>query len=206
MKKGIPRSYQIVRKVIEECKAFGVKKQHFGCDTTSGGSVFGDMFDDKNEWNEAGHIHRTTFGGAPSELPISANERTTARQKYVNKVTELWHIGRSFVVAGQIRGVTFDLARELKSRTYSLTKGSAVKICAESKQDMRERLGYSPDDGDAFAIMLDVCRHRLGARPQSVDGRTVVKQTDWRTAVNQANKVYRHSDYSHEQPKEMAYT
>lgn len=205
MLKSIPRSHQIARKAIAECKAFGVKKRHFGCDTTSGGSVFADIFDDKHEWDEPGYIHRTTFGGMASELPISANESTTGREKYVNKVTELWHIGRQFVVCDQIRGVTFDLARELKSRTYTLTKGSSVKIGAESKQDMKERLGYSPDDGDAFVVLLDVCRHRLGARPQSVDGKKTIKQTDWQQAAREANRVYRRADYSHEHPKETLY-
>ena len=203
MLKAVPRSYQIARDVIRHCTEFGVQKRYFGCDTTSGGSVFGDIFD--AEWKENGRIHRTTFGGMPSELHISTGERTTAREKYVNKVTELWNIGRSFVRAGQIRGVTFDLARELKSRTYELTKGSSVKERAEEKKEMKERLGYSPDDGDAFVILLDVCRHRLGAKPASVDGKPIVKHTDWQQAVREANRVYRRADYSHEPPKETLY-
>lgn len=205
MQKAIPRSFQIARQVIRLCREFGVKKQHFGCDTTSGGSVFADIFDDKREWDEPGRIHRTTFGGMPSELPISTHESTTAREKYVNKVTELWNIGRQFVRSGQIRGVTFDLARELKSRTYELTKGSSVKERAEEKKDMKERLGYSPDDGDAFAILIDVCRHRLGAVPGGVDGRKSVKQTDWRQAVSIANRVYKNADIGHDHPKEKIY-
>lgn len=63
----------------------------------------------------------------------------------------------------------------------------------------------APDDGDAFVVLLDVCRHRLGARPQSVDGKKTIKQTDWQQAAREANRVYRRADYSHEHPKETLY-
>lgn len=202
--KEVPRSHQIVEQVVKHCLQFGVERKHFGCDTTGGGSVFADMFDARKDW-DSGKVWRVCFGGAPSELPISRWERTTARDKYVDKVTELWHVAQEFVADGQIRGVPRELARELKSRVYEMVKGAQTRKVAESKRDMRDRLGYSPDDGDSFCILVDLVRNRLGARIGSVDSRRNVKQTDWQQAVRDANRVYRRADYSHEQPKEKLY-
>ena len=70
-------------------------------------------------------------------------------------------MGVEFLRAGQLKGINADLARELCSRKYSTMSGG--KLVVEPKKDMKARMGKSPDLADAACLMLDLCRHRLGA-------------------------------------------
>jgi len=94
-------------------------------------------------------------------MPVSKSSRMKADESYGNRVSELWYVGREFLRAGQIRGVTIDLARELVARQYRTAERG--KIFVESKRDMKSRFGRSPDIADAAFLMLDACRQRANA-------------------------------------------
>ena len=94
-------------------------------------------------------------------LPTSGISPVRANEKFSNRVTELWYVGVEFLRSGQLKGITPDLARELTARKYSTMSGG--KLVVEPKKDMKARMGKSPDLADAAFMLLDICRHRLGA-------------------------------------------
>ena len=136
-------------------------------------------------WSPA--ILRVKFSERPSSMPVSKTSRIKADEAYGNRVSELWYVGREFLRAGQIRGVTLDLARELVARQYRTAERG--KIYVESKKDMKTRFGKSPDIADAAFLMLDVCRQRTGA----IAGTTVAgggKFKDFLSVARQTSSLY----------------
>lgn len=109
---------------------------------------------------------RVNFSGNATETPVSDLDSTPAKEKYGNRVTELWFLGKELLRHRQLFGVTDEIALELIVRKYETGKaGTVSKLTAESKKEMRKRTGgRSPDRADAMAIMLDVFRQRHGLR------------------------------------------
>jgi hypothetical protein len=84
--------------------------------------------------------------------------------------------------SGQIRGVCPDLARELTGRRYTTgaTAGSLdATVAIEPKRQMKARSGVSPDIADAFLMLFDLCRSRLGFRAQAGRATAQRKSESW---------------------------
>ena len=154
--KNESRTHQIARQVSEECRKRNVHPRHLGVDGTGAGKPFCDVL--RSIWS--GEILEVNFSGAASELPASGTDSTSSKERYSNKVSELWFVGREFLQSKQLKGIKPDLARELCSRTYETRERGKVRV--EPKTDMKARIGSSPDKSDAALIALAVCRHRLG--------------------------------------------
>jgi hypothetical protein len=108
---------------------------------------------------------RVNFKGNATDTPINDLDPTPAKDKYGNRVTELWFFGRELIRHRQLYGITPDLSIELVARRYVTGKsGQVSKLTAESKEDMKKRGLHSPDRSDAVAIALDVLRQRHGLR------------------------------------------
>lgn len=152
-----PRNFQIARQVKEACEREGVRPENLAIDATGAGDPFCDILSEL--WSS--RIYRVKFGEKPTDLPTSAMSPVKANEKFSNRVTELWYVGVEFLRAGQLKGINADLARELCSRKYSTMSGG--RLVVEPKKDMKARMGKSPDLADAACLMLDLCRHRLGA-------------------------------------------
>ena len=153
-----PRSTQIAQKFIEACRKRGVKARNVGIDATGAGAPFCDVV--ASEWGTDEFI-RVKFGGAASDLPVSASDRTPSKDRYANRMSEIWYSGQELLRSKQLRGVCDQLAREMTARTYSTSKsGNGMKIRVESKIDFKNRTGASPDLADAAFVLLDVCRQR----------------------------------------------
>jgi len=105
-----------------------------------------------------------------------------ADELYDRRITELWFAMKSYVEAGQIRGLDALTVEEFSSRLYEW-KGR--KISLETKKDYKKRMGTedgptgSPDRADAAAIILEVAR-TLGFHPNAreIQGDD---QGDWET-------------------------
>ena len=93
-------------------------------------------------------------------MPASGTDSRPSKEVYVNKVSEIWFVGREYMQSGQIKGISPPLARELCARSY-VTKQKG-KIQVETKAEMKKRTGKSPDLGDSALICLFVARQRLG--------------------------------------------
>jgi hypothetical protein len=162
--KTVPRNFQIARAFKKESVGRGVTPRHAGVDV-SGSPAFGDIV--AREWSP--DVFRSQFGGK-STMSRVGEDRAMAKDRYANRVTELWFEARNYMEFGQVRGIEPDLARELTARRYTTgaTAGSLdATVAIEPKKKMKGRTGASPDIADAFLVLFDLCRTRLGFRAQA---------------------------------------
>lgn len=154
--KNEARTFQIARQVAQECAKRQVHPRHLAVDSTGAGAPFCDVL--RSTWS--GEFLAMNFSGAASDLPASGTDSTPSKERYSNKVSEIWFVGREFLQSRQFKGIKPSLARELCARTYETRERGKVRV--ESKVDMKARIGSSPDMSDAALLALAVCRHRLG--------------------------------------------
>jgi len=119
-----------------------------------------------------------SFGGSPSDLPISLFDKRIASDVYANATSELAYVLVEFLNSGQIRGVKPDHAKELTSRKFEIVAGNKIRI--EKKADVKKRLGFSPDISDSGAVALRVLRERLKIQAGSDVGSALGASSDWR--------------------------
>jgi hypothetical protein len=160
-----PVNYQIVKAWRSECEARKVKPQCAAFDRSGGGIPFGDIV--SVTWSPL--VVGVTTGGSASKRPLfgekhpSTNNPVLACERFSNKATEVWHVAQPFLRAGQIFGVSDDLAKELCSRQYDDAKGGdGRKVCIETKRKYKDREGKSPDQSDSFLGLVDFCREKHG--------------------------------------------
>lgn len=186
------RNFQIAEQFRDNCIAEHVNPRFAAVDATAAGGVFCDIVNEL--WSR--EVLRVDFSGAPTDMLISATSPKTAKDSYDRRVTELWYVGLEFLKHGQIKGLTEELAREMKARHYETVKGAeGLKMRVETKADMKERLGFSPDEADAFFVMLDLCRQRLNFLAGGIGAGLVKAEKDWRQEIHAANDVYASVDY-----------
>jgi hypothetical protein len=156
--KAVPRTYQIVQKVKEECTKRGIKPENLAVDSTGAGSPLCDVL--AGEWSN--DFLRVPFGGKASDRRVSMNSQLTGEELYCNRVSELWFVGKEFTRTKQIKGITHELAKEMSNRRFELVKGSSLRVKVEPKSELKARAGASPDMADAAFICLDLARQRHG--------------------------------------------
>lgn len=197
------RNFQIAEQFRDNCKAEGVPPRNAAIDATAAGGVFCDIVAEL--WSK--EILRVDFSGAASENLVSQGDVKTAKEKYDRRVSELWYVGVELMKFGQLKGLREEIIREMKARKYDTVKGgdSGLKIRVERKDDMKERLGFSPDEADSYFVMIELCRQRLqflaagGFGSASAEG-----NRDWEREVQLANSVYSDIDYSPQEPFQTA--
>jgi hypothetical protein len=129
---------QIVKFVMEQCVGRGIVPGNFFYDAgmrTSLVTAFSRLWDV--------NVNSIDCGGKPSEKPVSAEITTPCRDYYSKFVTELWFSVRYAVEAGQFRGMTEEACTEFCQREWKMVSGNRIEI--ESKDDMRQKSGRSPD-------------------------------------------------------------
>ncbi len=156
--KAVPRTYQIVHKIMEHCKRLNIAPANVAVDSTGAGAPFCDVL--AGEWSP--HFLRVSFGGKPSDKRVSMNSSLTGEELYTNRVSELWFVGKELMRTHQLMGISSDLAQEMCARNYELIKSSSLKVKIESKGDFKSRFGRSPDLADAAFLALDCARQRMG--------------------------------------------
>jgi hypothetical protein len=156
--KAVPRTYQIVHQIRDHCLKFGIKPENVAIDSTGAGSPFCDVL--AGEWSD--QFLRVQFGGKASERRVSMNSQLTGEELYTNRVSELWFVGKEFMRTQQICGINADLAKEMCTRRYDMVKSGTLKVKVETKAELKQRSGQSPDIADAAFIVLDLARQRHG--------------------------------------------
>jgi len=176
-----PRNFQVAKQVMTECQKHGVPPEYLAVDATGAGDPLCDIISEL--WSP--RILRVKFGERPSTLPISSTSMVESKDKYSNKVTELWFGGVEFMRSGQLKGVVPELARELTSRRYTTMAGG--KLVVETKRDYKSRIGKSPDLADAAFVGLECVRLRVGA----MAGGTVMarKSGGWQEQARRLDRV-----------------
>lgn len=161
---------QIAEIVFERCQQLGIPGNHVFYDDTGRGTL-GTAFARK-----FGHIAPVAiaFGGRPTNRPVrydlKAKDKSSGQQRHIRCdeyyskfVSELWFSARYAIEGGQVRGLPKDVAKEGCMREYKLVAGNKIEV--EPKDDMKERLGRSPDYFDAFVTGVEGAR-RLGFKIQ----------------------------------------
>ncbi len=156
--KAVPRSYQIARRIKDECAKRGIAPANVAVDATGAGAPFCDVL--AGEWSA--DVLRVQFGGKASDRRVSSNSKLTGDELYTNRVSELWFVGKEFLRTGQLSGITGDLAKEMCARRYDTVKGATLRMKIESKPDLKSRTGASPDLADAAFVVIDLARQRHG--------------------------------------------
>ena len=156
--KAVPRTFQIVRQIVDECKKRGIAGQDLAVDSTGAGAPFCDVL--AGEWSD--QILRVSFGGKASDKRVSENSKLVGTELYMNRVSELWWVGKELIRTKQFFGINADLAQEITGRNYETVKGGTLRIRIESKPAFKARFGKSPDLADAAFLCLDLARQRHG--------------------------------------------
>jgi len=179
--KAVPRTYQIVRQIKDKCKQLKILPENVAVDATGAGAPFCDVL--SGEWS--GKIMRIGFGGKASDKRVSVNSQLVGHELYVNRVSELWFVGKELMRTRQVFGVTSDLAQEITARNYDMVKSSTLRMKIESKPEFKARFGRSPDLADAAFLALDCARQRLGLvavdPPEELDGSKFRKRKSMNT-------------------------
>lgn len=152
------RKELIVERLIALAKANDIPPKLLGIDATGGGDIIASWI--ATQWSN--DILRIQFGGKASEIPVSKTSKDAGEDRFANKVSEIWYVGRDLLKAGQFRGLTPGMVVEMTSRLYE-TSGKPPKIRIEKKTDMKARInGASPDVSDALFVALHVAMKRMG--------------------------------------------
>lgn len=164
--------HQISVFVKDQCTALAIRPENMGHDATGRGSL-GTFL--ARVWSA--QTNPVESGGAPTERPVSADIFTndppgsgasawgrigrrlkTCREHYSKRISEYWFSVRYAVMAVQIRGLTEEVVEEFRMRKWTRTSGDRIEL--ESKSDMKERIGRSPDLADWCAGVVEMARRR----------------------------------------------
>jgi hypothetical protein len=140
-----PAEDQIVRFVMDQCANRAISPDNFFFDSgmrTSLVTAFSRL------WTP--NVNSIDCGGKPSEERVSQEINMSCRDYYSKFITELWYSVRLAVEAGQVRGFTEELVTEFSAREWKLVAGNKIEV--ETKQEMRDKCGRSPDLADSCAI------------------------------------------------------
>lgn len=160
---GLPEE-QISVFCRDYCDKYDIPPENFFHDSTGRGAL-GTYF--ARIWSA--QTNPVEFGGTPTQRPVSLDiyiydERTRSRrlkrcdEHYDRFVTELWFSVRFAVESEQIRGLPESVIEEFAMRMWDKVKGDRYSI--ETKKDMKERVGRSPDEADWASICVEGARRR----------------------------------------------
>lgn len=167
-----PFDLQIAKLYRDECVKRGIPASHAAYDATGAGISFGTLLG--VVWNNG--LYPVKFGGGASELPVPSGDTIKqACELYSNRVTEVWFIGKEYMRGGQLKGISVPLMAEMTSRKFETKKDGETKVVAEPKTDMRERNLRSPDEADAWFILIDLARVRFGFQPLGMAGLAAIE-------------------------------
>lgn len=175
---------QIVQFVKEQCDRREIPPQNFFFDSGMRTSLVTSF---SRLWSPM--VNSIDCGGRPSENWVSADIQKTCREYYDRKITEIWFTVRLIVESGQFRGMTFSVCNEFAQREWKTTMGN--KISVETKEEMKEKCGKSPDLADAVAIGCHGALQRgfVIKRARKEDNRIVHER--WKTElIERARKLH----------------
>lgn len=118
-------------------------------------------------WSTA--VNVVEFGGSPTERvagpDIWTNDLKTGLRRpkrsdehYRKFVSELWWSWRYIVEADQMRGLPIEIALDAQPREWRKVAGDKIEI--ETKKELKERTGISPDLADMLVAGIEGARRR----------------------------------------------
>jgi len=181
--------YQIAHRVMTECDRRGIRPEDFAMDKTgTGRGVYAILR------TEFGEVLGVEFGGSPSDKPASSADPRPSSEVYEKRVTELWYSCQEFLLSEMLKGLYPEAIIEFCSREYTIKK---PKICLDTKEECKKKIGRSPDHADAISVLVELAR-TLGA----VAG-TYQKQSDrWEVEAKKWDSMYDLDDVASSDPVE----
>ena len=165
-----PLNYQIADFVIAFCLDNGITADRFSMDATSASGLV-DVISQR--WGTS-EFRKVAFGTAPTDGPVSFEDKREAKKVYKNRVTQIWYSVFRLVQAGRIRGLDDATAKEFCTRQYALVN---ERTEVEAKKDMKKRTGgESPDFADPFALIVDHVLHTNSEITQSTQAPQVSEE------------------------------
>lgn len=167
-----PASHQILDYLYQWQQKSGCPLQNIGYDCTH--SAFGDLIKGDERFGRLPYGVQFSGAGASDALIMRPGDNAgTLRnnERFGNRVTELWLMGRDFMRAGQLRGIVGAVHSEMCKRLYDdpIHRNGRTLLMVESKEKMKKRTkGKSPDAADAFFIGLATIIKRLTLRAGTV--------------------------------------
>lgn len=184
---------QIADAVLKDCQDLDIPANHCFYDSFGKGTI--------------GFSFARKFGNN-CPVPVNSGDRTTKRpvrhdlfvrdertkrdrlklcdEHYSKFVTEMWFSVRYIIESDQMRELPDDVMMEGCMREYSDVAGGKIEV--ETKDDMKERMGKSPDLFDWLAIAVEGCR-RSGFQIQRL-GVAHVEGNDDKVLEDRARKHY----------------
>lgn len=169
LRKSLAVEDQIAEKLAKELETYEVSPENCFYDSVGKGTI-GAAFARK-----FGHSVPVAVdsGARPTKRPVredlyvaDENGRRLKRcdEHYSKFVSELWFSVRYTIEAEQLRGLLTDVMVEGCARVYEMVAGNKLEVEPKSdprkKEDLKRRLGKSPDLFDAVAILVEGARQR----------------------------------------------
>lgn len=175
---------QIARQSKADIDALGIPSAHYYFDAGMRATLATEL--SKVLGND---VNAVNFQGNATARPVSSedfvfDEKTQSKrpkrcdEHYSKFVTELWFSVRYAVLSRQIRELPQEVAEEFYMREWIKVKGDRYEI--ESKADMKERVGYSPDKADWLSIAVEGARRQgFMVERLRVEGTVKSEMDDW---------------------------
>jgi phage terminase large subunit len=126
------RTQEIVARLMTEKNEFGSEMEFV--DGTGG-------------WGAGVIDYLYQTGQAPLEVNFSSKPNDP---RYFNRRAEMWFLMAEWIKRGGAIPNDPELVRELTAPTYTISKSGKFQL--EAKEQIKERLGFSPDKADALAL------------------------------------------------------
>jgi len=140
----------IADQVMEQCKKRGVKPENFIMDTTAQGRGVYSLLTVK--WSPK--VQGISYSDPTTDRPLRLNDGKKASEQVLYFVSELWFRASYLAKEGMLAGlskVDKKTREDLAARQYTVKQqGGAAKMLVENKDELKKRLGRSPDFGDSF--------------------------------------------------------
>lgn len=153
-----PYDVRVAKFAKEVLKREGIDPKNFIMDATGGGRGVAAML----QMEYGRNIEVVQFGQAATDRPAHAGESLPSCEVYDRFVSELWFSARVFADAGMVGGMGGQawegLRDDLTQREYDTVNGKKIRI--ETKKEFKAVHGRSPDDGDAFVMLIELLRRR----------------------------------------------
>lgn len=141
---------QIANEVKRICVENNVVPENYIQDTTGNGrSVYALLFE---SWSPK--IQKVEYGGAATERPLRLNDPKPSNEQVKYFVAELWFRASYLAADGLMCGFNNldpKCEDDLSARRYTIKQDGERKVMVvEAKDEMKKRLGRSPDYGDSL--------------------------------------------------------
>lgn len=147
-----PKEFQISEKIKSILTSEGVSPKEFIGDTTGNGRAVMSIL----EHDLGSSIHRCEFGGSSTERQLSMSDLTKCKDLYRYFVDELHFRAREWLFCNRVGGLkNLDkrTIEDLGRRRYDIVQN---KPRIETKDELKKRIGRSPDFGDAFILFSEL--------------------------------------------------